>query len=118
MTAFKDDGTVPENQKWSWVQSLRFLSHAATCLTRHYNLSALGGQPSTGAGPCHPGRDHHRSGSPQSLRPHCPKLTHDMIVYYHELSMRMAMLYCARASPYDWGVPRPTQRAIMQPISR
>ncbi len=109
MAAFKDDATVPENLKWSWVQSLRFLSHAATCLTRHYNLSALGGQPSTGTGLPIPAATI-SAGSPPS--PALPKLTHDMIVYYHELAMRMAMLYFA-SQPYDWGVPRPTQRAIM-----
>jgi hypothetical protein len=109
MTAFNDNGTVPENLKWSWVQSLRFLSHAATCLTRHYNLSALGGQPSTGGGLPIPSATI-SAGSPPS--PALPQLTHDMIVYYHELAMRMAMLYFA-SQPYDWGVPRPTQRAIM-----
>jgi hypothetical protein len=38
-------------------------------------------------------------------------LTHDKIVYYHELCMEMAMLYAA-SQPYDWGAPRPTQRAL------
>jgi hypothetical protein len=109
MNAFKDDATVHENLKWSWVQSLRFLSHAATCLTRHYSLAQLGGQPSTGAGPAIPAATI-SAGTPDS--PALPKLTHDLIVYYHELAMRMAMLYCS-SQPYDWGVPRPTQRAIM-----
>jgi hypothetical protein len=109
MTAFNDNGTVPENLKWSWVQSLRFLSHAATCLTRQYSLSQLGGQPSTGPGLPIPAATI-SAGSPQS--PALPKLTHDMIVYYHELALRMAMFYFS-SQPYDWGVPRPTQRAIM-----
>jgi hypothetical protein len=109
MTAFQDDATVAEDLKWSWVQSLRFLSHAATCFTRHYNLSQLGGQPSTGTGQAIPGATI-SAGSPNS--PALPQLTHDLIVYYHELAMRMAMLYFS-SQPYDWGVPRPTQRAIM-----
>jgi hypothetical protein len=33
------------------------------------------------------------------------------VIYYHELSMRMAMIYAA-SQPYDWGAPRPSQRAL------
>lgn len=39
-------------------------------------------------------------------------LTHDMIVNYHETSLRLAMRWAARR-PYDWSVPRPINRAIM-----
>ena len=38
-------------------------------------------------------------------------MDNNKIVYYHELAMRMAMLYAA-SQPYDWGAPRPSQRAL------
>ena len=109
MTAFKDNTVVAEDLKWRWVQAVRFLSHSATCLTRHYNLSQLGGQPSTGSGLPIPAAT---IDSSTAQSPALPKLTHDLIVYYHELAMRMGMLYFS-SQPYDWGVPRPTQRAVM-----
>ena len=101
-----DFRSAPDDQKWKYVQAMRFLSHAATCMTRHKTLAELGGQPSTTTGfvippaPVAP-----PASSPQIT------LTHDKIVYYHELGMQMAMLYAA-SLPYDWGVPRPTQRAL------
>jgi hypothetical protein len=107
MAKFNDPSTVPEGQKWSWVQALRFLAHASTCMTRWHTLVELGGQPSTG-GLAVP------AATITTTTPASPAilLTHDLIVYWHELSMRMAMLYCA-SQPYDWGAPRPTQGAIM-----
>ncbi|MBA3937946.1 MAG: hypothetical protein H0X38_10825 [Planctomycetes bacterium] len=107
MGQFTSASIVPEGQKWSWVQAMRFLAHASTCMTRWHDLAALGGQPSLVGGFAVPAAT--ISGSPDSP---AITLTHDLIVYWHELSLRMAMLYCA-SQPYDWGAPRPTQRALM-----
>jgi hypothetical protein len=110
MSSFNNAGTVPELQKWSWVQSFRFLAHASACMTRWYTLAQLGGQPSGAGGVPVPSFTFPppASGMPSPAI----TLTHDLIVYYHELSMSMVMLYAA-SQPYDWGAPRPTQRAIM-----
>jgi len=108
MSSFTNASVVPEIQRWSWVQSLRFLAHASACMTRWYTLAQLGGQPSTGTGLTIPSITPPNS----TLASPAITLTHDLIVYYHELCMQMAMLYCA-SQPYDWGAPRPTQRAIM-----
>jgi hypothetical protein len=86
------------HEAWKQVQAMRFLSHAATCLTRWKSLSDLGGQPSSGGFPV--------PGSPSVT------LTHDLIVYYHERSMNLIMRYAA-SFPYDWGAPRPLQRVQM-----
>ncbi len=40
------------------------------------------------------------------------RLTHDLILYYHESCLNLAMKYAA-SFPYDWGAPRPIERAIM-----
>lgn len=103
MTDFR---AIADDEKWKYVQALRFLSHAATCMTRHKTLAELGGQPSGPVGVVIPAAP---------VDPALPSpgitLTHDKIVYYHELAMQMVMLYAA-SQPYDWGVPRPTQRAL------
>ncbi|MBA3936721.1 MAG: hypothetical protein H0X38_04610 [Planctomycetes bacterium] len=82
---------------WKQVQAMRFLSHAATCMTRWHTLSEL-----SGAGLAIPAL----SGSPALT------LTNDLIVYYHERCLRLAMTFAA-SFPYDWGCPRPLQRTIM-----
>lgn len=89
---------------WKQVQAMRYLAHAATCLTRWKSLTELGGQPSmSGSGfPIGP----NSSGSPAI------NLTHDLIVYYHERCMNLIMRYAA-SFPYDWGAPRPLQRSQM-----
>ncbi len=93
-------------ERWKPVQAMRFLSYAATCVTRWKSLAELGGQPSSGSGVDIPAIDVGGTTSPPLT------LTHDMIVYYHELSLRLAMRYAA-CQTYDWGAPRPIQRAIM-----
>nr|MBA3936013.1 hypothetical protein [Planctomycetota bacterium] len=85
---------------WKQVQSLRFVSHAATCLTRWKTSAELGG--GGGGGLAIPAL-----GSFPGLT-----LTQDLIAYYHERSLRMIMLYAA-SCPYDWACPRPLQRSIM-----
>ena len=104
-----DFKALPDQDCWKYVQAFRFLSHAATCMTRWKVLSDLGGQPSSGVGFTIPAQTIDGmaipTDSPQVV------LTHDKIVYYHELCLQMAMFYAA-SLPYDWGAPRPTQRSI------
>lgn len=102
MAAFR---ALPDHEWWKYVQAFRFLSHAATCMTRWKNLTELGGQPSSTMGFTIPAATIDMGTSPEVM------LTHDKIVYYHELCLQMAMLYAA-SQPYDWGAPRPTQRSI------
>jgi hypothetical protein len=102
MAAFR---ALPDAEWWKHVQAFRFLSHAATCMTRWKNLMELGGQPSGPTGVNIAAATIDGATSPELM------LTHDKIVYYHELSLQMAMLYAA-SLPYDWGAPRPTQRSI------
>jgi len=88
---------------WKQVQAMRYLSHAATCMTRWKSLAELGGQPSSGMGVA---IGANAFGSPAI------SLTHDLIVYYHERSMNLIMRYAA-SFPYDWAAPRPLQRSQM-----
>ncbi len=93
------------------VLALRYLAHAAMCLTRWYSLDRLGGQPST------------TSPTPTTsvlcdavmlngvLSPKV-WVNHDKIIFWHESAMNLAMLNAA-SNPYDWGTPRPLQRATM-----
>lgn len=100
LDASGDDST---HQAWKQVQAMRYLSHAATCMTRWKSLAELGGQPSGGMGFPIPAN---ASGSPAIV------LTHDLIVYYHERCMNLIMRYSA-SFPYDWAAPRPLQRSQM-----
>jgi hypothetical protein len=89
---------------WKQVQAMRYLAHAATCLTRWKSLTELGGQPSApGSGLTIAAST---TGSPAIT------LTHDLIVYYQERCMNLIMRYAA-SLPYDWGAPRPLQRVQM-----
>ncbi len=93
-----------KHDAWKQVLAIRFLSHAATCMTRWKTLSELGGQPSgAGTGVDIPANS---NGSPAI------KLTHDLIVYYHQRCMNLVMRYAA-SFPYDWGAPRPANRYQM-----
>jgi hypothetical protein len=96
---------LPDTERWKHVQVFRFLAHAATCLTRWKTLAQLGGQPSSNTGFTIPAAPVAGGMSPQLV------LTHDKIVYYHDLCLELAMLYAA-SQPYDWGAPRPTQRPL------
>ncbi len=99
--ASKEDIT---HTAWKQVQAMRFLSHAATCMTKWKSLAELGGQPSApGSGFPIPANS---AGSPAI------NLTHDLIVYYHERCMKLIMRYAA-SFPYDWAAPRPLQRVQM-----
>ena len=93
-----------QHTAWKQVQAMRFLSHAATCMTRWKSLTELGGQPSASGSGVAIGAS--MSGSPAI------NLTHDLITYYHERCMNLIMRYAA-SFPYDWGAPRPLQRSQM-----
>lgn len=102
--------SVPEKDKWKYVQAMRFLAHATSCLTAY---------PGSEAGISIPSVDFPfaRKDIAIATTPLVKAPVSDMninnytIVYYHELAMRMAMLYAA-SQPYDWGAPRPSQRAL------
>jgi prepilin-type N-terminal cleavage/methylation domain-containing protein len=99
--------TLPPLAHWQEVNAMRFLAHAATCFTKFKTLAELGGQPSNSAsGFIIPAVTLKGINVPQI------RLTHDKIVFYHESCMNLVMKYAA-ANPYDWGAPRPMQRAIM-----
>jgi hypothetical protein len=97
------NGEDTTHQAWKQVQAMRYLSHAATAMTRWKSLAELGGQPSSGMGLA---IGSNPNGSPAI------NLTHDLIVYYHERCMNLIMRYAA-SFPYDWGAPRPLQRPQM-----
>ena len=92
--------TILDDDKWKYVQALRFLSHAATCMTRWKNKTELSGS-GVNIAPF----------SVDGVTSPSINLTHDKIVYYHELCMRLVKLYSA-SQPYDWGAPRPTQNPL------
>ncbi len=100
--------SVPEKNKWKYVQALRFLAHAASCLTGYPETSAASGLliPSVDF----PFASKDRLTIPTTLTTQIT-LDQNKVIYYHELSMRMAMIYAA-SQPYDWGAPRPSQRAL------
>jgi hypothetical protein len=101
---FPADGSFweswPQAERWKLVDAYRFLSHAATCLTRWKDKAAL----TTGVDI--------PSVTLAAVDTGAVTITHDMILAYHECCLRTAMTFAARY-PYDWGVPRPTQRSIM-----
>ncbi len=89
------------------VQAIRFLAHAAACITYYHRLNELGGQPSVaGSGFPIPAAATAIGASP------AVELTHDKLLYYHESCLNLAMLFASRF-PYDFGAPRPIQRSIM-----
>ncbi len=96
-------GTVPPHKQ---VQAMRFLAHAAMCLTRWRSALDLGGSPSLGSGLAIPSVTLDGQPSPAI------DLSHDRIVWYAESCHALAMIYAA-SFPYDWGAPRPLERATM-----
>ncbi len=100
-------GTTPDHQKWMQVQAMRFLSHAATCLTSWYPLNATAGVDDLTTGVRIPAVVlDGRPGAPEI------RITNDLIRYYHERGLKLAMTFAA-SFPYDWAVPRPIERSIM-----
>ncbi|MBA3846937.1 MAG: hypothetical protein H0X45_09870 [Planctomycetes bacterium] len=94
---FSHGAPVPAHKQ---VQALRFLAHAATCMTRWRTKAELD------AGVMVP------DVSLASVTARGVRLTHELIVYYHESCLNLTMKYAA-SMPYDWGAPRPMERAIM-----
>jgi hypothetical protein len=88
------------------VQALRFLAHAATCITRWRSASELGGAPSISSGLAIPAASVGGGTSPAI------DLCHDAIIAWHATSLNLAMRFAA-SFPYDWAVPRPLQRCQM-----
>ncbi|MBA3847456.1 MAG: hypothetical protein H0X45_12550, partial [Planctomycetes bacterium] len=99
-------GAPAEDERWKQVQAMRFLAHAATCLTRWYDKATLDGgvviPPVTWNAPS--------SGAPVTS----PTVTwtHASITALHESCLALSALYSS-ADPYDWGAPRNVQRSIM-----
>ncbi|MBA3845031.1 MAG: hypothetical protein H0X45_00155 [Planctomycetes bacterium] len=92
---------IDEANAYREVHAMRFLAHAATCLTRwwmHAELQSPGLPipPVTISGITSPAM----------------AMTHGKIVYFHESAMNLVMRY-ASSFPYDFGAPRPHQRATM-----
>ncbi len=82
------------------VRAARFMAHAATCLTRWFDKGLLD------AGVVIPTATIGADTTPTAT------YTHDVIVALHDNSLRLCDHYCA-SFPYDWGGPRPIERAIM-----
>src|SRR5208337_975285 len=76
---------IPDNQKWMCVQALRFLSHAATCLTGWFPIS--GTPPDLTDGITIPAVSLDGMFSPQLV------ITNGMIQYYHELAVKLIMTF-------------------------
>ena len=98
--------TAPAD-KWKQVQAMRFLSHAATCLTAWYSLSNGAAAEDLTRGVRIPTVTLDGIAGPADLR-----ITDNLIRYYHERSVKLVMEFAAHY-PYDWAVPRPIERTIM-----
>src|ERR1043165_2223528 len=94
-----------DNKKWMQVQAMRFLAHAATCLTSWYPLTGGTGDTLT-TGVRIPAAMLDGVASPEVT------ITNELIRYYHERCLKLANSFAA-CLPYDWGVPRPVERTIM-----
>jgi type II secretory pathway pseudopilin PulG len=104
---FTQPDTTPDHRKWMQVQAMRFLSHAATCLTSWYPLNTTTGVDDLTTGVRIPSVVlDGRAGAPEM------RITHELIRYYHERGLKLAMAFAA-SFPYDWAVPRPIERSIM-----
>jgi len=93
-----DGGLEP----WKQVQGLRFLAHAATCLTACYSKATLDAS-ATAVIP---------SITCDGITSHVLALDHQRIVNLHDSCMNLAMRFAA-SFPYDWRAPRPLNRSIM-----
>jgi hypothetical protein len=105
------EANTPDNQKWMQVQAMRFLSHAATCLTGWFPVTALAPNPNnvpdlTTGVPIPAVVLDGTPGAPAMT------ITNDLIHYYHERAVKLMMEFASRF-PYDWAVPRPIERSIM-----
>jgi len=92
---------VAAPDEWKQVQGLRFLAHAASCLTAWHTRAALDG------GIDIPTVTFAFGGASPAIR-----MTTGKIAALHDSSMNLAMSFAANR-PYDWGAPRPLNRTIM-----
>lgn len=99
-----------ETNYWKEVQAMRFIAHAATCLTAWYSYQKQGDDTedlSTGVKIpiiTLAGQTSHDDSE--------FKITHDLIRYYHERSHYLINTFVTRY-PYDWSVPRSLNRVNM-----
>jgi hypothetical protein len=106
---------TPDDVKWKQVQAMRFLSHAATCMTAWYPLDATGMDEdlhTKGVKVPAVTWDGVTGGSLAGSGAGDPPLTNALILYYHERCLKLIMDFSA-SFPYDWAVPRPVQRTLM-----
>ncbi len=89
---------------WKQAQALRFLSHAATCLTTYVTKAELDLPGVT----IEAGFDADGSGTSSDEW----IITTAKITTLHESAKNLLMLFAA-SYPYDWAVPRPLERTIM-----
>ena len=104
-----------DDQKWKQVQAMRFLSHAATCLTSWYPLDAPGSADdlhTKGVKISAVTWEGVTGGSLGGSGTSDPPLTNALILYYHERCVKLIMDFAA-SFPYDWAVPRPIDRTLM-----
>jgi hypothetical protein len=89
---------------WKQANALRFLAHAATCLTTYVTKAELDLPGVT----IDAGFDGDGSGTVSDEW----TVTTAKIATLHESAKNLLMLFAA-SYPYDWAVPRPLERAIM-----
>jgi hypothetical protein len=83
--------------------AIRLLAHAGMVLTRHCSKAELD------AGYLLP--TYNFANAANGILPANVRVTTEMIANWHENCMDAAMAYASRL-PYDWGIPRPYNRAI------
>lgn len=102
--AFAQANAGPD--QWRKVLAMRYLAHAAACLTRYYPWGfPAGGAPLAGS----PAMTALMGTTDYAT----VAVTLDQIRAWHEATVRMAMLHADRAGPYHWGAPRPLNRQVM-----
>jgi hypothetical protein len=106
--------TNTETDRWKEVQAFRFLSHAATTLTSWfaYSDTASGHMDLSNSGVTIPPMTANGFTSMPPAGQSSITIFDQGIRYYHERAMYLIMQFCAMY-PYDWAIPRPTNRTIM-----
>jgi len=95
------------------VLAMRYLAHAAACLTRWFATDLLKagidfGLPNFGSAP-----DNLLTTPLEMDGVRAGRITMSDIQIWHEASLRMAVRFANEAGPYNWGVPRPLNRQVM-----
>ncbi len=92
-------------EPWRQVMAMRYLSFAATCLTRWKDDAELSGGydiPSVAL----------KDSSNAAVSTPQVTITRDRIVAWHESAINLIDVLAA-SDPYDWGAPRPAERPTM-----